>query len=173
MFSFRDEILLRRSGDNTNVVQQDSSENQWEQRTEHRTAFTFWQVNFGEEKCLAGLHISDKKVEFNCKDENQIQVCSPKELDCVGGVKLVEVGDEEECKLQHCEGIIADVVRQPGSDKNEEDLAQFIADYERYKSPHSANITLPAAMKGEETLTGSDNMLVVYFQILNLKATSR
>ena len=81
--------------------------------------------------------------------------------------------DDEDCHLQHCEGIIADVVRHPGSDKNEEDLAQFIADYERYKSPHSANITLPVVMKGEETLTGSDNMFVLYFQILNLKATSR
>ena len=85
----------------------------------------------------------------------------------------MEVGDEEECKLQHCEGIIADVVRQPGSDKNEEDLAQFIADYERYKSPHSANITLPAVMKGGETLTGNYHMFMVYFQILNLKATLR
>ena len=109
------------------------------------------------------------KVEFCCKEENQIQVCSPKELDCVDGV---QVGDED-CHLHHCEGIIADVVRLPGSDKNKEGLAQFIVDYERYKSPHSANITLPAVMKGGETLTGNYHMFVVYFQILNLKATLR
>ena len=73
-----------------------------------------------------------------------MRVCSPTELDSVGG--LTVGGEEEEC-LERCEGSIVDVERQP-SIKNEEGLAGLLALYENIKYPHHNNISYPTAMKG-------------------------
>ena len=41
------------------------------------------------------------------------------------------------------------VERLLDSVSNEEELARYISDYEKYKDPQSANITFPIGMKGE------------------------
>ena len=69
-------------------------------------------------------------------------VCSPSALDCVAGVTVPD-GD---C-LEHCQGSIMGVERLGGV-RNEEGLAGYISDYERFKDQQSANITFPIGMKG-------------------------
>ena len=43
-----------------------------------------------------------------------------------------------------------DVERLLSSVKDDEGLAQFMTDYEKYKYPDSSNLTYPDAMKGDK-----------------------
>ena len=71
------------------------------------------------------------------------EVCSSSSLDCVGRVTV----PDGEC-LENCQGSIMGWERLD-SVSNEEGLARYISDYEKYKDPQSANITFPVGMKGE------------------------
>ena len=59
-------------------------------------------------------------------------MCSPSSLDCVGRVTV----PDGEC-LENCQGSIMGVERLD-SVSNEEGLAGYISDYEKYKDPQSA-----------------------------------
>ena len=69
-------------------------------------------------------------------------VCSPSALDCVAGV----TGPDGAC-LENCQGSIMGVDRL-GSVRNEEGLARYISEYEKFKDHQSSNLTFPIAMKG-------------------------
>ena len=70
-------------------------------------------------------------------------MCSPSSLDCVGRVTV----PDGEC-LEHCQGSIMGVERLD-SVSNEEGLARYISDYEKYKGKQLSNLTFPVGMKGE------------------------
>ena len=70
-------------------------------------------------------------------------MCTPRQLECVGAV-----GAARDC-LENCQGIIMDV-ETLSSSRDEAGMAQFFADYERFKSPDSSNITFPNVMKGKQ-----------------------
>ena len=91
-------------------------------------------------------------------------VCSPSALDCVAGV----TGPDGAC-LEHCQGSIMGVDRL-GSVRNEEGLARYISQYEKFKNQQSANLTFPIAMKGL-LITWWENNCTSYF--LDLKFTSK
>ena len=92
-----------------------------------------------------------------------MRLCSPPELDGVGGVT---VGGEE-C-LERCQGPIIDVERLT-SLKNEEALAGLVAQYENIKYPHHSNISYPFAMKGREDNDESCQLTALYFQFSSLR----
>ena len=71
-----------------------------------------------------------------------VDVCSPSSLDCVGRVAVPE-GD---C-LENCQGSIMGVDRL-GSVRNEEGLARYISQYEKFKNQQSENLTFPSGMEG-------------------------
>ena len=68
------------------------------------------------------------------------KTCSTTEMDCVAGLEVAT----DDC-LENCEGIIVDVGRLQSE---KEGLAEMISDYEKFKYPHSANLTYPNSMKG-------------------------
>ena len=68
------------------------------------------------------------------------KTCSSTELDCIADLEIAT----DDC-LENCEGIIVDVGRLQSE---KEDLAEMISDYEKFKYPHSANLTYPSTMKG-------------------------
>lgn len=70
-------------------------------------------------------------------------MCSPSSLDCVGRVTV----PDGEC-LENCQGSIMGVERLD-SVSNEEGLARYISDYEKYKEQQLSNLTFPVGMKGE------------------------
>ena len=63
-------------------------------------------------------------------------------MDCIAN--LEEAADD--C-LEYCEGIIVDVGRLHSE---KEGLADMISDYEKFKYPHSDNLTYPHSMKGNQ-----------------------
>ena len=69
-------------------------------------------------------------------------MCAPPDLDCVETIRVAE----EECP-ELCEGTITEVEKLT-TDRSEEGWDQILAEYEKYKFPHSANLTLPYRMKG-------------------------
>ena len=69
-------------------------------------------------------------------------MCSPSSLDCVGRVTV----PDGEC-LENCQGSIMGVDRL-GSVRNEEGLARYVSQYEKFKNQQSVNLTFPIAMKG-------------------------
>ena len=54
---------------------------------------------------------------------------------------------EADC-LEQCEGTVVDVQRLDGV-RDEEGMAKFIRDYERYKYPDWDNLTYPEGMKSK------------------------
>ena len=76
----------------------------------------------------------------------EASVCSPSALDCVAGVTVPDGA----C-LEHCQGSIMGVDRL-GSVRNEEGLARYISQYEKFKNHHSTNLTFPIAMKGHSNI---------------------
>ena len=84
-------------------------------------------------------------------------MCSPSSLDCVGRVTV----PDGEC-LENCQGSIMGVERLD-SVSNEEGLARYISDYEKYKEPQLSNLTFPVGMKGE---SNSQIVNILYFIIL-------
>ena len=82
-------------------------------------------------------------VQISSQDYFQVDrpPCNPQELD---NVESVEVDDVDEC-LEHCDGVIMDAVKLT-SERDQEELEQFIADYEKYKYN---GIPLPDTMKGD------------------------
>ena len=85
-------------------------------------------------------------------------VCSSSSLDCVERVTV----PDGEC-LENCQGSIMGVERLD-SVSNEEGLARYISDYEKYKDTQSANLTFPVGMKGE-LKRNSENSLFYNFKI--------
>ena len=71
-------------------------------------------------------------------------MCSPSSLDCVGRVTV----PDGEC-LENCQGSIMGVERVLDSVSNEEGLAGYISDYEKYKEQQLSNLTFPIGMKGK------------------------
>ena len=61
-------------------------------------------------------------------------------MDCIADLDIAR----DDC-LENCEGIIVDVGRLYSE---KEELAEMISDYEKFKHPHSANLTYPNSMKG-------------------------
>ena len=55
---------------------------------------------------------------------------------------------EADC-LEQCEGTVVDVQRLDGV-RDEEGMAKFIRDYERYKYPDWDNLTYPEGMKSKK-----------------------
>ena len=90
-------------------------------------------------------------------------MCSPSSLDCVGRVTV----PDGEC-LENCQGSIMGVERLD-SLSNEEGLAGYISDYEKYKDPQSENLTFPIGMKGEYNRR-SEHSPFHYFKIWSLRA---
>ena len=85
----------------------------------------------------------------------QSPVCGPSGLACVEAVMAGRV-PEEEC-LERCEGTITEVEKLHSA-RSEEGWDLVLAEYEKYKYPHSPNISLPFGMKkGKETKTESLN----------------
>ena len=72
----------------------------------------------------------------------QMRTCSPQDLDCVHNVSV----DGDTC-LERCQGTIADVIKL-NNPVNVEALQETLQQYERYKLPHSVNLTYPSSMKG-------------------------
>ena len=72
----------------------------------------------------------------------QTKICSPTELDCVAQIEVAA----EDC-LEHCEGLVVDVGKLH-SGLNQEELAEIISDYEKFKYPFFSNLTYPITMKG-------------------------
>ena len=70
-------------------------------------------------------------------------MCGPPGVDCVEAVEV----PEEECP-ELCEGTITQV-ETLASPRSEEGWGPVLAQYEKYKYPHSDNITLPWPMKGQ------------------------
>ena len=70
-------------------------------------------------------------------------MCSPSSLDCVGRVTV----PDGEC-LENCQGSIMGS-ESLDSVSNEEGLARYISDYEKYKEQQLSNITFPVGIKGE------------------------
>ena len=91
-------------------------------------------------------------------------MCSPSSLDCVERVNV----PDGEC-LENCQGSIMGVERL-ASIRNEEGLARYISDYEKYKDPQSANLTFPIGMKGESNRT-SDHFSFHYSKVWTLRAS--
>ena len=83
----------------------------------------------------------------------QSPVCGPSGLACVEAVMAGRV-PEEEC-LERCEGTITEVEKLHSA-RSEGDWGLVLEYYEKYKYPHSQNITLPYVMKkGEHCLVGN------------------
>ena len=83
----------------------------------------------------------------------QTKTCSTTELDCVAGLEV----PADQC-LENCEGIIVDVGRLQSE---KEDLAEMISDYEKFKYPHSANLTYPSTMKGNLNTVKLDKVALI------------
>ena len=73
----------------------------------------------------------------------QSDPCTPSQLDCV---ESVTVG-REEC-LERCQGIILEAETLPTSLRDDDGLAQFLADYENYKNPNFSKFDYPDAISG-------------------------
>ena len=68
------------------------------------------------------------------------KTCSSTELDCIADLEIAA----DDC-LENCEGLIVDVGRLYSE---KEGLDEMISDYEKFKYPHSDNLTYPNSMKG-------------------------
>ena len=86
-------------------------------------------------------------------------MCSPSSLDCVGRVTV----PDGEC-LENCQGSIMGVERLD-SVSNEEGLARYISDYEKYKEQQLSTV----GMKGESKRR-SEHSSFYYFKIWSLRA---
>ena len=56
--------------------------------------------------------------------------------------------ERREC-LEQCRGTILNAEKLPGSVRDEEGFAQFVADYETYKDPDNVSDSYPDSMKGK------------------------
>ena len=73
---------------------------------------------------------------------HQVPLCSASDLHCVER----QTAGKDSC-LERCQGTLLEVERLETS-KDEEGLAQIMADYEEFKNPDNLQLVYPNAMRG-------------------------